>query len=359
MIRRLATSTAVFGAVASLGCSSSTPAAAPERTGVAAAADVQGGPHLLWQNRDTGDIGLWLLDGTQVTVDDFFTTLQCGGRNDGGCASEWRAVDVDPGSNSILWWDRTTGHLRTWNIDSSGNVSVPNDPTQTCGVQDGCVSASPDAGTGNEWRPIGRVTAPFPPGGCSPGTTCPTSVEGVLWHDPISGTVRVRVFDSSGQVQGSYDLTQTCGAGLQCSQSWTAMVTGDFDGDGTTDLLWWNASTGVLREWLLNGPSSLSPIPTTVSIKSTVDLSMICKSSDTCSEDWRLVATADVNHDGHVDLLWHNSGATYLNTPQGTLRNWLLDGQGGVTGTQDLSMQCGAFCSPPWTALGYLSFQSP
>jgi hypothetical protein len=359
MIRRLATSTMVFGAAASLGCSSSTPAAAPERTGVAAAAVVQGGPHLLWQNRDTGDLGLWLLNGTQATADTPFAMMHCGQQNDGGCASEWRAVDVDPGSNSILWWNRTTGHLRTWDIDSSGNTSVPNDPTQTCGVTDGCVSASPDAGTGSNWRPIGRVTAPFPPAGCSPGASCPTSVEGVLWHDPVTGVVRVWVFDSSGQVQGSYDLTQTCGSALDCSQSWTAMVTADFDGDGTSDLLWWNATTGVLREWLLNGPSSLSPIPATVSIKSTVDLSAICQSSNGCSSDWRLVTAADVNGDGHVDLLWHNNSGTFLNTPHGTLRNWLLDGKGGVTGTEDLSLQCGEFCSPPSIALGYLSFQSP
>jgi hypothetical protein len=214
-------------------------------------------------------------------------------------------------------------------------------------------------GTHN-WKPIGRVNLLIPP---PPGCTgfCSTvHAQGLLWHDPNVGTVRVWVFNSSGQVQGTYDLSQSCGRALNCSQDWSAMITADFDGDGTSDLLWWNRSTGVLREWLLESPSSFSPLPAIVSLKgSTVDLSATCDSTSSCASDWRLVGAADVNGDNHVDLLWHNNNGTYQNTPQGTLRNWLLDGNGGVTGTQDLSLQCGPTCSPPWTALGYVSFNLP
>lgn len=107
--------------------------------------------------------------------------------------------------------------------------------------------------------------------------------------------------------------------------------------------------------------SSLSPLLATVSPKQVgVMLSATCEASNNCSADWRLVGAANVNGDGHVDLLWHNYQGTYPGATPGTLRNWLLDGNGGVTGHQDLSQQCGANCAPAWTALGYAYFpQSP
>src|SRR5207248_3187788 len=36
---------------------------------------------------------------------------------------------------------------------------------------------------------------------------------------------------------------------------WTIAGTGDFNGDGRTDLLWYNPTTGQVVEWLLNGTS--------------------------------------------------------------------------------------------------------
>jgi hypothetical protein len=154
-------------------------------------------------------------------------------------------------------------------------------------------------------------------------------------------------------VAGSFDLTQTCGSADGCSQSWAATLTADFDGDGNTDILWWNESTGQLQEWLLDTFEVFTPKQIGVILSAT------CEASDSCSTDWRPVGAADVNGDGHVDLVWHNFQGTYPGAKPGALRNWLLDGQGDVIGQWDLSQQCGPGCSPPWQALGYVFFPQP
>jgi hypothetical protein len=350
---------------ASLACIVDTRSPSESTGAVSSAVVANGGPDLLWQNQTSGQLEAWILtglpdgggSGTQVEPNPLFLSQICASSD--GCSNQWQVVDTgDPGGsttqgNTLLWWNESTGHLRTWNFDSAGNVSIPADPTQTCGMEDGCLNAS------HAWRPIGRVTLSIPP---PPGCTvfCPrTLVQGVLWHDPIAGTVRIWVFDNSGQVQGTFDLTQTCGSAANCSQNWAAKLTADFDGDGNTDILWWNTN-GQLQEWLLNPPATLSPLPATVSPKQVgVILSSLCGASNGCSTDWHLVGAADVNGDGHVDLLWHNFQGTFPGAAPGTLRNWLLNGNGGVISTQDLSQQCGPNCSPPWTALGYVYFPLP
>jgi hypothetical protein len=34
---------------------------------------------------------------------------------------------------------------------------------------------------------------------------------------------------------------------------WTIAQTGDYNGDGKSDILWYNAATGAIATWLLNG----------------------------------------------------------------------------------------------------------
>jgi hypothetical protein len=351
MIRILAIRAAAVAAIgASVACTMATgPSDGETRTATAAVTAPSITPELLWQNKTSGQLEVWLLDGTSVESTPLFLSQLCGSGD--GCSAQWTPVDTF--NNTLLWWNRTTGQLRTWVIDASGNVTIPSDPTQTCGVNDGCVTASHD------WRPIGRVLMNVPGANQTPG---------LLWHDPVSGTVRVWVFQSSnsqalqGSPLGTFDLTQTCGSALGCSQNWTAKLTGDFDHDGNTDILWWNTSTGVLQEWLLNPPSTLSPIPATVAPKQiNLNLAPICEASNGCSTDWRPVGTADVNNDGHLDLLWHNFQGTFPGATPGALREWLLNGGtgaggNGLLGTQDLSQACGPNCAPPWTALGFVSF---
>ena len=51
--------------------------------------------------------------------------------------------------------------------------------------------------------------------------------------------------------------TSVVGAGSPgtAASPWTISETGDFNGDGKTDILWYNTTTGQVVLWFLNGAS--------------------------------------------------------------------------------------------------------
>lgn len=75
--------------------------------------------------------------------------------------------------------------------------------------------------------------------------------------------------------------------------AWRIAAAADVNGDGHADLIWRNTTTGSNVVWYLSGPSAsilsqaaLQPVP---------DLA------------WQIAVAADVNGDGHPDLIWRNS----------------------------------------------------
>lgn len=91
---------------------------------------------------------------------------------------------------------------------------------------------------------------------------------------------------------------------------WDVVATGDFNGDGTDDLMWKNSS-GNLGAWLMEGGR----------IGGTIDMN-----HDMLG--WDVVATGDFNGDGSADLMWQNS--------RGSLGVWLMQG-GRIGGTMDMN----------------------
>ena len=75
--------------------------------------------------------------------------------------------------------------------------------------------------------------------------------------------------------------------------NWAIVGTGDFDGDGKSDSLWRDTSTGTVAIWLMNGlqvgsqPAGLGTVPT----------------------NWTVAVTGDFNGDGKSDLLWRDTTA--------------------------------------------------
>jgi hypothetical protein len=96
--------------------------------------------------------------------------------------------------------------------------------------------------------------------------------------------------------------TLAIGATRQLTATGIFKGAGDFNGDGKTDILWRNSTTGQVYLWLMNGAS--------VSTASAVA---------TVSADWVIQGVGDFNGDGRADILWRNTttGMVYL---------WLMNG---------------------------------
>jgi len=78
-------------------------------------------------------------------------------------------------------------------------------------------------------------------------------------------------------------------------------TTADLNGDGKSDLLWFNPATGQTSAWLMNGTN-----PATNTILQS-------------DGNWRIITTADFNGDGMADLLWYNS-------VNGQTAIWIMNG---------------------------------
>jgi len=132
----------------------------------------------------------------------------------------------------------------------------------------------------------------------------------LLWYRGDTGTVSVWWMDGT-TVLGDSSLNWSSPSG----NGWAIKGTGDFTGDGRTDLLWHHAASGLLSVWELNGTSVVG--------------APMFASLEPASSGWALKGTGDFNRDGHIDLIWHNADT-------GQVRIWYLNGV-TVTGTADIS----------------------
>ena len=72
---------------------------------------------------------------------------------------------------------------------------------------------------------------------------------------------------------------------------WTAKGTGDFDGDGVDDVLWWNTKTREVSLWLMRGLA----MPKTRAIL-----------AEAPSSGWQPWGVGGFDGDGRADILWYD-----------------------------------------------------
>jgi len=117
----------------------------------------------------------------------------------------------------------------------------------------------------------------------------------ILWFHNPTGTVAIWLMNGLSTPQEG-----TVGA-VGANSGWSVVGTGDFNGDGKWDILWYHAPTGTVAVWLMNGFTVLQ--------KATVGV----------LSGWTVAGTGDFNGDGNSDILWYN-------VPSGTVGVWFLNG---------------------------------
>lgn len=109
------------------------------------------------------------------------------------------------------------------------------------------------------------------------------SVTDLVWRNPTTNATKLWVMKADGSVASSNYLAGRATPGFRVEAS------GDYDGNGCSDLIWRHATTNAHEMWLMKGPKVIGQGPITVPGAS------------------QLVATApdyDANGDGRIDLIW-------------------------------------------------------
>ncbi len=118
---------------------------------------------------------------------------------------------------------------------------------------------------------------------------------------PIScGTTRRRASSTRGSSDGT---TASAATFLQPSRvadtAWQVRAIVDLDNDLRPDLLWHSQKTGDLYVWFMDGPTTLKN-------------ASYLTPRQFADPRWQIRGVADLDVDGHPDLLWHNQATGEL-----------------------------------------------
>jgi autotransporter-associated beta strand protein len=260
---------------------------------------------ILWRDA-TGDVGMWLMNGTTIQQSN---TL-------GNVSTNWSFVgqrDFNGDGNSDVLWRDTAGDVGIW---------LMNGPTiQQTAIFNAIPSNWSIVGTGDFngdgkadilWRDnLGNVGVWFMNGTtiqqtAALGNVSPSWVVvgadmkgDIFWRNISTGEVGMWVMNGT-TVTKSMDFGAV-------PLTWTIAGIGDFDGNGSTDILW-RDNLGNVGVWLMSGTSILS-----TAVLGEVPL------------NWNIAQTGDYNGDGKSDILWADAsgdvGVWFMNgaTPSSSL----------------------------------------
>jgi probable HAF family extracellular repeat protein len=249
--------------------------------------------------RDTaGDAGLWLMNGSQI--------LQTGVV--GNLPNVWAIVgqrDFNGDGNADFLWRDTTGDVSIWLMNglNLSSISSFNGAPVNWSVA-GTGDFNGDGKGDILWRDAaGDIVIWFLNGTSNPITSTVGNVSTnwviagadmngeIFWRNNATGEVGIWVMNG-GQVAQTVDFGVV-------PLDWTIDGLGDFDGNGSTDILW-RDSSGNVGLWLMNGTQ----------IMSTAVLGNV-------SANWSIAETGDYNGDSKTDILWidklGNVGTWFMN----------------------------------------------
>jgi Ca2+-binding RTX toxin-like protein len=244
--------------------------------------DNDGKSDLLWRT-DSGALAIWEMDGTQIKTADY---IKMGPANVGAPGPDWHLLgtaDFDGDSKSDLLWKTDSGALAIWEMN--GTQIKAADYIKMGSVNVGLPGA--------DWHIAGT------------GDFDGDSKSDLLWRTD-SGALAIWEMNGTQIKAADYIKMGSANVGAPGSD-WHIVDTGDFNGDGKSDLLW-RTDSGALAIWQMDGTQ----------IKAADYIKMGSANVGTPGLDWHLVGAHDYDGNGMSDLLWRTDG--------GALAVWEMNG---------------------------------
>lgn len=261
----------------------------------------------------TGNGSVQLSVATNVTTSTRTTTFAIGGQpftvNQQACA-----CTVTPTSTSVL----PRGGVVTITISSNSCQWTASSPAQwivatsgTTGSGNGTVSFSASRNLGPARQAVLTVAGRSVTVTQAEDTATPMDFDGdgradLAWHHQTDGRIAVWLMNGTTMVSGTLLTPERV-----ADTNWKVVGIWDPDRDGYPDLLWQHQTNGGLAAWFMRGTTLLHGDPLTP--------------GGVADTGWTIVATADMNRDGHTDLIWQH-------TTQGLVSAWLMNGTTLVDG---------------------------
>jgi sRNA-binding regulator protein Hfq len=169
---------------------------------------------LLWRNKQTGQVNVWLINGTALLSKGTLGTVS---------DLNWGIIntgDFDSNSNTdLLWRNSQTGQVNVWLTNPAG-IGI---------LSKGSLGTVADM----NWEIIGV-------GNFKSNDDSKTDL---LWRNKQTGQVNVWLING-------ITLLSKGTLGTVSDLNWGIIKTGDFDSNSNTDLLWRNSQTGQVNIWL-------------------------------------------------------------------------------------------------------------
>ena len=269
---------------------------------------------ILWVNASDRTMQIWAMDGGRVTGR---VTVAAENGTPEHSAPPWTIVRVGDfnrdGKADILWLNTSDRTMQIWMMDGG---RVANRVTVVAENSTSEHSLPP-------WSIVGS------------GNRNPD----ILWHNSASGEIQLWFMDGH-KVRTRATVLGEEGNAAHIGPPWSVVASGDFNVDGSADILWHNSATGGIELWFMNG-HRVSSRATVVGEQGTpVNI----------GPPWRIVASSDFNVDGGADILWHNSAT-------GEIQLWFMNGhrvrsRATVLAEQDKAIAIG----PPWSIVASSDF---
>ena len=222
---------------------------------------------LLWRNASTGENYIYLMNGREVLGEGFIRTVP---------DTNWKVAGIGDfdadGKADILWRHAVTGENYVYLMDG---LAIRPDEGYIRSVAD------------QNWQVV------------STGDFNGDGKASVLWRNSATGENYVypmnglEILPTEGYIRTVAD------------QNWRIVGTGDFNGDGFSDILWRNVATGENYMYPMNG---LAVLPTEGYLRTVLE------------QAWTVQGTGDYDGDGKADVFWRQivTGENYLYPMDGT-----------------------------------------